>query len=73
MVWKHFTEVKDTSRKVSRAKCRKCEKDVVALVVRMKRHIKECVRAKFTDSIYDSSSSNGSSDIEITETGEYWY
>lgn len=39
-IWQHFIKYGD--RKCMRAKCKKCNKDMAALVSRMKEHVKKC-------------------------------
>lgn len=46
-VWAHFISVEKPYSKTIRAKCKRCNSEVVGLVARMKNHLKNnCDRAK---------------------------
>lgn len=42
LIWIYFLEVKNDKRKGSRAKCKKCSKEMEGQVFRMKKHLETC-------------------------------
>lgn len=63
-IWDHFHEIKEHN-KPSKAKCKKCNLNMVGLVARIRTHVKKCnstlVNVDVVDEEYEDSASDSSS------------
>ena len=55
-IWNYFIEVPTNGLKSKRAKCKRCHKDIIALVARMKSHYYNTCSINNVDSTYQSKS-----------------